>query len=174
MSGWQRLVSKRRQRWVAIAGLCLLLAAAAMTIGLFRSRHSPSAARARSSEQPGVHLAMPPGFLWRIQNGASRGDLEGMRQAVIRELQRHPRLDVNTHEQVSFESLQVSGDWAFAEEMERSRQTGAAIKGEGAVILLKRVDGQWQAALGGTPIFERWLPQVPSALMPSEAKLLLR
>jgi hypothetical protein len=84
------------------------------------------------------------------------------------------QLPLPPDEQVHFEGIRTSGEWAVTEPVIRNRKSGTLIGGEGLPMLLRKLDGRWRAAFPGTAEFASWLSEVPDDLISPETKQLLK
>jgi hypothetical protein len=146
---------------LSIVGTIVLLVVAVSVYYSGVARHTITSQTSRS------------GYVWRVKSGASAQDLQQMDHAVGSVMVKHP-VSIPSDQQLSFESVVMSGDWAVTEGVTRNTKTGALIEGEGFVILLHRTSETWHAAYPGTADFQAWLDEIPDALIAPGTKQLLR
>lgn len=123
-------------------------------------------------QQPVPAGTAPPPIPWKVDSGAPPADLQQMEQAVKDATP--GALSLRSDEGVALEGVKVSGEWAIAGGPIRNTKTGAISGAEGLLVILRKVQGQWQAAYPGTPTFEAWLDQVPDSLLSPETKKFLK
>jgi hypothetical protein len=161
---------KARPIILIVAVVVLLVSIGSVAALLLRDRGTGSTKSTFPSTAPTA--GQQTGYVWRITSGAPPTELAHMDRAVAEVMAAHP-IRLRKGEQISFEGLRVSGDWALTEPIFRA-VSGAILNGEGFPILLHKVNGNWRAAYPGTPEFNSWLEDVPTELIPSDTKQLLR
>lgn len=70
-------------------------------------------------------------------------------------------------------NIKVEGEWATVEATAVDIQTGEYTVGEGTIVLLRKTNGEWEAAYPGTGRYKEWLKEVPETLVPSDLKIFL-
>jgi hypothetical protein len=152
------------RRLVLLLGV-VAVAVLALGAGFLIFRHVQGAS--------GGPTPVPPGYAWRVTSGSSSQDLQAMDEAVRVVVAQHP-MKLPPNEEMSFEGVSTSGDWAVTSAVYRDSTSNAIAGGEGATIILRKVNGQWRAAYPHTPDFAAWLPDVPDELIAPETKQLLQ
>jgi hypothetical protein len=169
MRGTGSVMSRKTRPVILTAVVIVLLACTGLAAAFWLRERAGSTSTFSASTASASH---EKGYTWRVTSGASSKDLAQMDSAVAAVMAEHPTR-LQEGEQISFEAVRVSGDWALTEPIFRTASSDQMI-GEGLLILLHKVNGNWQAAYPGTPEFNAWLDDFPSEPIPTSTKQLLR